>query len=78
LYEGETHVLIEIREEHPDDIAAIRDVNQRAFGHDQEGNIVDALRSNGKIPPRVLNIHLVLRSGSFVSKVGPDSAERLT
>ena len=40
-------MLIEIREERPDDFAAIRDVNQRAFGQDQEGKIVDALRSNG-------------------------------
>ena len=40
-------MLIEIREERPDDHAAIRDVNRRAFGQDQEGNIVDGLRSNG-------------------------------
>lgn len=39
--------MIEIREETPDDVAAIREVNRRAFGQDQEGNIVDALRSNG-------------------------------
>lgn len=39
--------MIEIREERPDDVAAIRDLNRRAFGQDQEGNIVDALRSNG-------------------------------
>lgn len=39
--------MIEIRPEEPGDIAAIRDVNQRAFGQDQEGNIVDALRVNG-------------------------------
>jgi putative acetyltransferase len=39
--------VIEIREEHPGDIPAIRDVNGRAFGQDQEANIVDALRSNG-------------------------------
>ena len=39
--------LIEIREEHPTDVTAIRDVNRRAFGQDQEGHIVDALRSNG-------------------------------
>jgi putative acetyltransferase len=39
--------MIEIREERPDDVAAIRDVNKRAFGQGQEGNIVDALRSNG-------------------------------
>jgi putative acetyltransferase len=39
--------LIKIREERPADLAAIRDVNQRAFEQDQEANIVDALRSNG-------------------------------
>lgn len=39
--------MIEIRTEHPGDIEAIRDLNRRAFGQDQEGNIVDALRSNG-------------------------------
>jgi putative acetyltransferase len=40
-------MTIEIREERPDDVEAIHDVNKRAFGQDQEGNIVDALRSNG-------------------------------
>ena len=40
-------MAIEIRHELPDDVAAIRDVNKRAFGQDQEGNIVEALRSNG-------------------------------
>jgi putative acetyltransferase len=40
-------MLIGVREEHPSDIATIRDLNRRAFGQDQEGNIVDALRSNG-------------------------------
>ena len=39
--------MIEIREEHPGDLTAVRDVNSLAFGQDQEGNIVDALRSNG-------------------------------
>jgi putative acetyltransferase len=38
--------LIEIREERSDDIAAVRDLNWRAFGQDQEANIVDALRAN--------------------------------
>ena len=38
---------IQIREELPGDLAAIREVNKRAFGQEQEGNIVDALRSNG-------------------------------
>jgi len=40
-------LLIDIREETPDDFAAIREVNNRAFGQEQEANIVDALRSNG-------------------------------
>jgi putative acetyltransferase len=39
--------LVEIREERPDDVAAVRDLNRRAFGQDQESNIVDALRANG-------------------------------
>ena len=43
----EVYVLVEVREERAGDVAAIRDVNKCAFGQDQEGNIVDALRSNG-------------------------------
>jgi putative acetyltransferase len=39
--------LIEIRAEQPGDVTVVRDVNRRAFGQDQEGNIVDALRTNG-------------------------------
>ena len=39
--------MLEIREERADDIPAIRDVNDRAFGQQQEGHIVDALRSSG-------------------------------
>jgi len=39
--------VIEIREEQPADIAAIRELNRLAFGQDQEGNIVDALRADG-------------------------------
>lgn len=38
---------IEIREELPEDVEAIRDVNNHAFGQTHEGNIVDTLRSNG-------------------------------
>jgi len=41
--------MIETRPEEPGDLAAIRDVNHRAFGQDQEGNIVDALRANGGV-----------------------------
>ena len=38
---------MEIREETAADLEAIREVNRRAFAQEQEGNIVDALRSNG-------------------------------
>ena len=41
------HASVEIRPERPEDISAIREVNRRAFGGEQEANIVDALRSNG-------------------------------
>jgi putative acetyltransferase len=41
--------MTEIREEFPADVPSIRDVNTRAFGRDQEANIVDALRSNGAV-----------------------------
>ena len=41
--------MLDIREERPEDIPSIRDVNNRAFGQQQEGNIVDALRSNGAV-----------------------------
>ncbi len=39
--------MIEIRNELATDVPAIRNVNQQAFGQDQEGRIVDAIRSNG-------------------------------
>ena len=36
-----------IREETPDDVEAIRDVNRLAFGGDEEVRLVDALRAGG-------------------------------
>jgi len=39
--------LIDIRQEQPGDIPAIRAVNHAAFQQGQEGHIVDALRANG-------------------------------
>jgi len=39
--------LVTIREERPEDVEAIRAVNQKAFGQPQEGQLVDALRANG-------------------------------
>ena len=50
--------MIEIREERPADIAAIREVNAQAFGQNLEGNIVDALRSNGAV---LLSLVAILR-----------------
>lgn len=41
--------LIIIRREEPDDVAAIRVVNERAFGQPAEANLVDALRAHGKV-----------------------------
>lgn len=41
--------MIEIREERPADVAAVREVNERAFGQDLEARIVDALRMNGAV-----------------------------
>jgi putative acetyltransferase len=40
---------IEIRREREGDQTAVRNVNDRAFGQDLEGRIVDALRSNGAV-----------------------------
>jgi putative acetyltransferase len=40
--------LIVIRRERPDDVTAIRIVNERAFGRPAEANLVDALRAHGK------------------------------
>ena len=44
---GGSDRTVVIRKERPEDIAAIRDVNDRAFGQQQEGHLVDALRSHG-------------------------------
>jgi putative acetyltransferase len=41
-----TKLAVELREERPGDVAAIRDVHRRAFGQELEGTIVDALRRN--------------------------------
>ena len=41
--------MIEIRDERPADAVAVREVNDRAFGQDVEGRIVDALRSNAAV-----------------------------
>ena len=38
-----------IRTENNDDIAAIREVNRLAFGRDDEGQLIDALREKGAV-----------------------------
>ena len=42
-------VAIAVRDEGPDDLAAIREVNDRAFDQPLEGRIVDALRAHGAV-----------------------------
>jgi len=42
-------VAIAVREEGPDDVAAIRAVNDAAFDQPLEGRIVDALRTHGAV-----------------------------
>ena len=42
-------VVIAVRDERPDDLAAIREVNDRAFDQPLEGRIVDALRAHGAV-----------------------------
>lgn len=41
--------VIEIREEQPSDIDAVRELNRQAFDQDQEGRIVDAIRDAGVV-----------------------------
>ena len=68
-------MLIEIREERPDDIAAVREVNRRAFEQEQESNIIDALRTNRAVlfslvataSDRVIG-HIIYEPGNYCSK----------
>jgi len=41
--------MVNIREERPEDIEAIRMLNLTAFGQPQEGGIIEALRTNGGV-----------------------------
>lgn len=41
--------MITVRQEKPDDGAAIRHVNEEAFGRPEEANLVDALRESGAL-----------------------------
>jgi putative acetyltransferase len=42
-------MLVTIREEQAEDIAAIREVNDKAFGQPLEGRLVDLLRANDRV-----------------------------
>jgi putative acetyltransferase len=48
---------VEIREEQPGDEAAVRAVNDEAFGQALEGRIVDALRANGAVALSLVAVH---------------------
>ena len=52
--------MIEIREERESDADAVREVNDRAFGQDLEGRIVNALRSHDAV---TLSLVAVLNGG---------------
>jgi len=41
--------VIDIREEQPTDIDAVRELNRQAFDQEQEGRLVDALRDAGAV-----------------------------
>lgn len=41
--------MVEIRDERAEDHAAVRDVNDEAFGQPEEGRLVDVLRSRGAV-----------------------------
>jgi putative acetyltransferase len=41
--------MVIVRNEKPEDIAGIHEVNEKAFGQAAEANLVDALRANGKV-----------------------------
>jgi putative acetyltransferase len=41
--------MVVVRQECPDDLRAIRHVNEQAFGSPAEANLVDALRAHGKM-----------------------------
>jgi putative acetyltransferase len=49
--------MIEIRPERPDDVAAIRDVNERAFGTSTEARLVDQLRAANKAVISLVALH---------------------
>jgi putative acetyltransferase len=68
--------LITIREERPEDVEAIRAVNQETFGQPQEGQLIDALRANGGVALSLvatLNDRVVGHIAYSSVSVGPDA-----
>jgi putative acetyltransferase len=57
------HKLSAVREETDADVAAVRTVHDCAFGRDNEGRLVDRLRSDGLIVASVVGV----RMGSIVA-----------
>jgi Predicted acetyltransferase len=49
--------MILIRTEQPEDIAAIRRVNERAFNSPAEADLVDRLREHGKVTLSLVAVH---------------------
>ena len=50
-----------MREERPDDVTAVREVNRHAFGQDKESNIVDALQTKGGALFSLDRIHRIMQ-----------------
>jgi putative acetyltransferase len=57
--------MIEIRQEQPEDIPAIRMINELAFGRPEEANIVDNLRENS---PDVLSL-VAVQEGRIIGHI---------
>jgi putative acetyltransferase len=49
--------MIHIRPEQPEDVAAIRRVNEQAFNDSAEANLVDLLREHGKVTLSLVAVH---------------------
>lgn len=69
--------MIEIREEQPADVDAVREINRQAFAQEQEGRIVDALREAGGVVLALVAIvngtvvgHILFSSLTVESEVG--------
>ena len=50
-------MMIEVREETPSDLPAIRYVNEQAFGGPEEARLVDMLRASGKVVVSLVAVH---------------------